>query len=457
MGLREDLHALASEQEFRKSELLQGVMSRLEESPRERGSHRLAPAASGVVAAVLALVLIVTLVVSRQALQSGMARQLTSPANGATLPVSTAITGIVGYQFVSPQVGWLIVEGQSAATVYGTADGGRSWKKQLKLLSPSSLNLTPPHMQFFDALNGIVVGQQGSEVTVWRTSDGGADWAAHSVPSHSAEFAVSGYFLDSRHGWVLTTSDRPGGATVEDAATASVYATSDGGNTWSSAGLVHAGVGGVTWVGITFVTPSTGFVTAQMGGQATLALFATRDGGANWAGRALAAPFNGVFTEAEITFSGTHGILLVGANREGACMSGEGGSLGGTCTETLPAGRYLYSTADSGRTWLGPRYIGNSYVEMIDGQRWIRLDSGGLSTTVDAGTTWSPPRRIAVPARWFATRAQFLNPFDGWIALTDTSEGNFPGIGSAGPAGKVVLLSTIDGGLTWVAVPLPKG
>lgn len=96
-------------------------------------------------------------------------------------------------------------------------------------------------------------------------------------------------------------------------------------------------------------------------------------------------------------------------------------------------------------------------MDVIDPSRELLLNASGFATSTDGGKTWSASQAFAAPSGWFATGAQFLDAQRGFITLSDTSEGNFPGAGAYGPSGKTALVYTSDGGSTWQSVRLSTG
>ena len=454
MEIRDELHEALDGEQFSSPALLARVMTRLDAPPRARSQRWAA-----LIAAVLTIAIVLTLVVVRARL-AGItpyrpAGATPTAASGPTLPVSSSVIGETSYQFVSSEVGWLSVstgESNKQTVIAKTADGGQTWQRQLSFSGPFSLS--PPPMQFFSANDGEVSGQDGGFPTVWRTADGGATWQAHQVSTSSAsERFVSSSFVDAQHGWVLTSPANY--APPSNSGPALVYRTTDGANTWTQVGRLSAP--NLVWLGISFASASDGYITTSAGfansqvWTAPLPLFATHDGGATWTNFDLSAPPRGAFIEGLMTFTAGTGIMIVEASKVDACPSQPG------CFSMTLAGRYLYSTADGGHTWTGPRSIAHGYVDVIDPSRELLLNASGFATSTDGGKTWSASQAFAAPRGWFATGAQFIDAQRGFITLSNTSEGNFPGAGAYGPSGKTALVYTSDGGSSWQPVPLSTG
>lgn len=442
MDIGRELHDALDGEHFSGQELLAQAMARLESS-RPATGQRWAP----LVAAILVVALVVTLVVIRL----GQAN-LNLTDNGPSLPVDSTVTGETTYQFISAEVGWLTVSDGTSASIAKTIDGGRSWHSQLNISGAFSIH--PPHVQFFDSGTGVVFALSGSTPMVWRTTDGGAHWQTQFIPTVGSEALISGNFLDGQHGWVLTSA---GSGPVGTPGPAFVYRTTDGGVHWSRTATLDSEAD-IAWLGISFASSATGFVTSSAGFRtghswtAPLPIFVTHDAGVTWTKLELKAPPAGAFIEALISFAGSAGILTVEDNRVDQCPAQNGSS----CYSEIPAGRYLYSTTDGGQHWSDPRPIEHGYVDMIDPQHWVLVTTTSISMSADGGATWSPPQALAIPAQWFATQAQFIDPQHGWVTLSDNSEGDFPGAGVYGPSGKTALIHTDDGGSTWQAVGLPS-
>lgn len=270
MDIRNELHDALDEDGFPSPTLLADAIARLDE-PRPVSSFRW----QTLVAASLALAIVVTFFVIR------VNRDVLNPVSNSPR-LSSTIAGLVGYQFISPQVGWLTVFTPAGDTVITrTANGGRNWQKQLQLpgLSPTSV------VRFFSDQQGVIVGQSNSATPpmVWQTTDGGLHWRSFTLPS-SAGRMISAFFIDSRQGWVLTTGTYVGSV---PATTAFVYQTMDAGQSWSQLGRIDAGQALI--VGISFANPNTGFLlTSTLTGWAPV--YATKDGGRIWSVLNLALP-----------------------------------------------------------------------------------------------------------------------------------------------------------------------
>jgi photosystem II stability/assembly factor-like uncharacterized protein len=127
-------------------------------------------------------------------------------------PVLTAVS------FVNDDTGWVAGEDDSTgggAVIFKTIDGGQTWTREDL---PSGMD-TISGLQFLDQNVGWAVGSQDARGVAWllHTTDGGVTWTRLGrLPFFGAPTPIR--FLDDQHGWI-------GGQ--------GVWATSDGGATWS--------------------------------------------------------------------------------------------------------------------------------------------------------------------------------------------------------------------------------
>ena len=124
-------------------------------------------------------------------------------------------------------------------------------------------------IRMFDEENGWAVSQE----RILRTADGGATW--HDVsPKAGASFgyAVSAYFLDTLHAWVLVPNS-------DDMLHGILYRSGDGGLTWSESPVPFGGGS------MQFLDAKQGWMMADLGagaGSMAVSIFQTADAGATW-------------------------------------------------------------------------------------------------------------------------------------------------------------------------------
>ncbi len=146
-----------------------------------------------------------------------------------------------------------------------THDAGRTWHDQ-PLPAPSGgyqsgTAFNAPN--FFSAVDGAVVMQNGSTTTIYTTSNAGQTWAFRTtLPS----LDISTALLDASHWWYVNAGNRQ------------LFQSTDAGRHWSHVGTI----GTVGRVGrMVFVNEQVGFAVL-LGPQGQNQLLETADGGRSW-------------------------------------------------------------------------------------------------------------------------------------------------------------------------------
>lgn len=141
-------------------------------------------------------------------------------------------------QMVDSQTGYALAAA-FGSEIFKTSDGGKTWNR---LILPAFVQLNNSgggyNLRFLDANHGFVSAQRqvqpsGRVSVILVTSDGGLTWQQISVPSGA--FVGSIWFTDMTHGWFLggvSGPPAPPGSLVSSVL-AAVYATTDGGSTWT--------------------------------------------------------------------------------------------------------------------------------------------------------------------------------------------------------------------------------
>jgi photosystem II stability/assembly factor-like uncharacterized protein len=165
--------------------------------------------------------------------------------------------------FVDRDHGWLIgqeqVSGQSVTRCFITADGGQTWQQLSVPISPTtatSTTLIAPQLQFVNAQTGWLSLPQASK-GLYVTHDGGHSWKTLPLPANlgaATDFALD--FFDQQNGYLRVTNP-----TVDDV-TQTIYATSDGGQTWQPGKTLDLGSAYAT---STFLNAQQILVTAPTG------------------------------------------------------------------------------------------------------------------------------------------------------------------------------------------------
>jgi photosystem II stability/assembly factor-like uncharacterized protein len=323
-------------------------------------------------------------------------------------------------------------------------------------------------IRMFDQDNGWAVSQQ----QILRTADGAATW--HDVSPHaeaSFGYAVSAYFLDNLHGWVLVPNS-------DDLLRGILYRSGDGGLTWSQSPVPFGGGN------IQFLDEKQGWMMADLGagaGSMAVSIFQTSDAGASWIQ---------TFTD-DPTKTGASESLPLGGLKNGIwATSMQAAWIGGVTY--APGTVYLFETKDSGRSWeksriaaptgyeqaeletTGPVFLSTStaylpvhiasqngvllavYVTHDGGDNWLQspayVPQGGVSeflsetagfawngssfyVTNDSAQTWTAVTPDVTFSDGFAGM-DFVSPRIGYVLFDDG-------------AGNRQLYKTFDGGQTW--------
>ena len=211
-----------------------------------------------------------------------------------------------GLSFVNEQTGFVVLDHK----VFGTVDGGNSWRVL------SNANLGSSNIFFVDAMSGWAAGSEWIEDPLlsrkllyvgklWHTQDGGKTWHDQPLPktymdTHADRWDLKDvYFSDARNGWAvgdgvfLHTEDA--GTTWKELNIRGDFSrvtfanqdlgwaihrefgmfelTHDGGKSWKHIEMVVQ----TTEVRVLFVTPRDGFAI-----EGTVRFLASKDGGKTW-------------------------------------------------------------------------------------------------------------------------------------------------------------------------------
>lgn len=379
------------------------------------------------------------------------------------LPVAGLTTDyrVSSVDFVTPSVGWLVVDFSSGDyAVIHTVDGGSSWTTQR--VGPSNGHIK--YMSFFDASVGVVA-LVGTQPLLWRTSDGGVTWVARDPLGPLPATALSWSFVDSDHGWMLATPRIEGGLRP-----ARLYRTEDGGVTWVDLGPPVPAQDQAFQVQFSYLT--TGWLTTTSSGPYA---YRTQDFGTTWTRVPLPAPREGWPSGGEffVAVRPTTGLGVVASVVHFASFAGRSG-VGGTVRAYPPltvrsfdGGRlrtYLYTTVldqvvtgpfasdtppnqtelgtvDNGRTWSGIDVpYASGAVGYSDATHWWWIGQGMWAHSADGGSTWTDPLDIGV-----------VDPLPGSLQVLDSRHAWF-----AGASGRRAMLETTDdAGLHWTLSTLP--
>jgi photosystem II stability/assembly factor-like uncharacterized protein len=209
--------------------------------------------------------------------------------SGNFLPDTTTYAAS-GISAVSASTAYITTYVKAASGAQGqvlkTTDGGVTWTNVVSTATASPMfagaNNFPDWVHFYDANNGIVLGDpNGASVStntvsmfeIWRTHDGGTNWARvadANVPVPAAgEYGLTSSYTTYKHFiWSGTTAGR-------------VYASADSGKTWTVGTGTTGLAGGVS--GLAFRDSIHGMIWGGTSTTATVTtILSTADGGNTW-------------------------------------------------------------------------------------------------------------------------------------------------------------------------------
>jgi photosystem II stability/assembly factor-like uncharacterized protein len=206
-----------------------------------------------------------------------------------------------------------------ASKIYRTTDAGATWN--LVFTNPDSAGFYDC-MDFFDENRGLVIGDSyDGQMAILATSDAGQHWTR--IPGTSlpvpiqgeGSFASSGTCLAARedgNAWGVTTKGR-------------VIHTADFGKTWSVSVAMTSTADTVGLTSATFRDAKNGFVFGGFGARAGDTLvYATSDGGKTWSMRRRPPNRSGIWGGAFVRTAGSQTIVTVGPG--GSAYSRDGGN-----------------------------------------------------------------------------------------------------------------------------------
>ena len=295
-----------------------------------------------------------------------------------------AITSANQVLFLSAQDGWAVGEDRNHGDYLLRTTDGGNTWEQ-RYPSPGPVNA----FSFVSGETGFGLGELSDENALLETQDGGESW--QKVTSFTGTYSAEGIsFLSPSEGWVLAQAS--GNAQI-------VLHTLDGGKTWNRVGSFPSYAQSVYFR----------FFDAENGVSVRDAkkweVFRTQDGGKTWNSVFAGFPNGALPDQAELSrLSGDPAKW----NYYPETMGTSGGAAaallpdgkGMVLTDT-PSGRYeLLLTADRGNTWdrhLMPESLGEETFESLfencpmqitdDGHGWI-LTEHGILVTADGGTSW---------------------------------------------------------------------
>ena len=267
-------------------------------------------------------------------------------------PVKIDELDIRGVYFSDTQHGWVVGR---EGTLYVSDDGGYTWERKIFTGYPEMDDLF--EVRFVNDSEGFILGYHG----VFVTEDGGTDWVNNWLPVVEYRGAWSMSVVDEDNAYLM-------GSKWTDSDPELIYATEDGGLTWSAVPGSNASIlrGIVT---IEFNDNETGWAGGAV-------VMKTTESGRTWTMQLETA------TVREFFIHDAMSVFAVGKTSILRTVDG-----GATWTDVAPEDERIVDLravhfVDSSNGWIA----GTGREEVIDGRTVVYTV---LLATTDGGTTWS--------------------------------------------------------------------
>ncbi len=235
----------------------------------------------------------------------------------------------------------------TGGTVLRSADAGLTWEPSFTGVEGALWDLSCPDGLHCAVLYTQTSGFHGADVVAF-TTDGGSTWTRRTFSRRTYGGIVGIEFLDAEHCWI--------------AAGSGLFASSDGGATWSRLRTPATALEGVD-----FSDVDHGWTDSFSN-----RVFYTADGGATWAART--PPGKNVWVFVSATGAGSAWVRLARSSGDDVIMR----------------------TADAGRTWQR-RFVGGvasieSLLALSDDEAWVATDDEVLGEVMGGATPSENPR-----------------------------------------------------------------
>jgi len=284
-----------------------------------------------------------------------------------------------------------------------SSDGGATWSDA----TPSGVNLTDSSFCALDGSDAWMAAVTATDeyggparVGVWQTSDGGTTWnRTATVPDPSEAYPGAIQFVDAEHGWLMM-------GLAGMAHDALLFGTDDGGATWSQLAGTYSG-------DLDFVSATQGWLAFPGGGAGGQGVYATTDGGRTWT--LTSAPF--------LTSGGLDDCVELDGFRFLSPSFGIADSAG--CGGVGEFG--AWTTSDGGASWqeVPSSPASSCGFDVISATAWVALECGSnysvtaLHWTFDGGADW-----VTLPAHGLpedASAVIFADSHHGFVLPVSSS------------------------------------
>jgi photosystem II stability/assembly factor-like uncharacterized protein len=328
--------------------------------------------------------------------------------------------------------GW----GLSGPYVLVTRDGGLTWREQTPPENFAEGTPDKVYGVFLDTRTAWAIFSTGNQIppeaSVWHTTDGGQTWTPGASLGHQvigeqvwAQFAV----FDTGNIWLLVRGVYHGAGTHY---INQLFRTQDGGLTWT-----NPYDGDVNWdyTGMVFADANNGWLTWETNGAYAPGppdYAVTTDGGASWDSRELPPPSDkpDLFNQYDYCESYQPNLLSASSVR----------LLVGCFDAHEPPQQfvsYLYASDDGGATWsiypLPADVLASNDTLIFFGAGTALLLGRDMYATKDGGRTWLQIKTVNWDGQF-----SFVDPSNGWAVATAN--------------GQIALVKTVNGGVKWTEI-----
>jgi photosystem II stability/assembly factor-like uncharacterized protein len=388
------------------------------------------------IAAALSLALLGTACGSKSATSQA---HRTSSRSGNPHAQTVASVTIRAAHLIQGDAGWVL----SNDALYMTSNGGQTWT-----------GITPPGVPggavwgvyFLDTQHGWVVSSSATnpeQLEVSVTTDGGTSWSTSPLRSPNPMFtdvsAAYVEFVDAQHGWVAATIGPSNGGALPQGV---LFQTTDGGATWQQ---LQMPVGGP----VEFVSTTTGWLADGIQGEISPQFYVTSDGGRSWTPETVTPPTG--FTQDQATytipsFTSPADVVLAAFDNGNSATAG------------------FYQTNDSGSTWQlkaavpagNPGGDVSPSAAVVNPGAWVAASVNGtkITTITQDGASQVSISPAGFPADSGIGDASFTSTGTTGVGWVVVSTSQCAGSKSACTE-TTALFSTTDGGAHWAQLPIP--